>query len=32
LGELVTRRAIFTGSSTINQIEKVMELLGKPKK
>jgi mitogen-activated protein kinase 15 len=32
LGELVNRKAIFPGTSTLNQIEKVMELLGKPKK
>lgn len=32
LGELINRKAIFPGSSTLNQIEKVMELIGKPKK
>ena len=32
LGELVNRKAIFPGTSTLNQIEKGMELLGKPKK
>jgi mitogen-activated protein kinase 15 len=31
-GELINRKAIFPGTSTINQIEKVMELIGKPKK
>lgn len=31
LGELLNRKAIFPGTSTLNQIEKVMELLGKPK-
>lgn len=30
LGELVNRKAIFPGGSTLNQIEKVIELLGKP--
>jgi len=32
LGELVNKKAIFPGTSTNNKIEKVMELLGKPKK
>lgn len=32
LGELVNKKAIFPGTSTLNTIEKVMELLGKPKK
>lgn len=31
LGELINRKAIFPGSSTLNQIEKILELLGKPK-
>ena len=32
LGELFNNKAIFPGTSTLNTIEKVMELLGKPKK
>ena len=32
LGELINRKAIFPGTSTANQIEKVFELLGIPKK
>ena len=32
IGELINRKAIFPGTSTLNTIEKVMELLGKPKK
>ena len=31
LGELVIGKAIFPGNSTLNQIERVLELLGKPK-
>jgi len=31
LGELITGKAIFPGTSTLNQIEKVLELIGKPK-
>ena len=31
LGELITGRAIFPGKSTINQIELILDLLGKPK-
>lgn len=30
IGELITNRAIFPGNSTLNQIEKVLELIGKP--
>lgn len=30
VGELITNRAIFPGNSTLNQIEKVLELVGKP--
>nr|AAS55115.1 mitogen activated protein kinase 4 [Tetrahymena thermophila] len=30
VGELITNRAIFPGNSTLNQIEKVLELTGKP--
>lgn len=31
LGEMIVGKAIFPGSSTLNQIERVVELLGKPK-
>jgi len=31
LGELIVGKAIFQGTSTLNQIEKVLELIGKPK-
>lgn len=31
LGELITGKAIFPGTSTLNQIERVLELIGKPK-
>ena len=31
LGELIIGKAIFPGTSTLNQIEKIIELLGKPK-
>ena len=31
LGELIIGKAIFPGTSTLNQIEKIVELLGKPK-
>lgn len=31
LGELIVGKAIFPGTSTLNQIERVLELLGKPK-
>lgn len=31
IGELVLGKAIFPGTSTLNQIERVLELLGKPK-
>jgi len=31
LGELIVGKAMFQGTSTLNQIEKVLELIGKPK-
>lgn len=31
LGELIFGKAIFPGTSTLNQIERVLELTGKPK-
>lgn len=31
VGELVVGKAIFPGNSTLNQIERILELLGKPK-
>jgi len=31
LGELIVGKALFQGTSTLNQIEKVLELIGKPK-
>jgi len=31
LGELIVGKAIFQGTSTLNQIEKVLELIGRPK-
>ena len=31
LGELIIGKAIFSGTSTLNQIERVLELLGRPK-
>lgn len=31
LGELIVGKAIFPGTSTLNQIERVLELIGKPK-
>ena len=31
LGELIIGKAIFPGTSTLNQIERVLELIGKPK-
>jgi len=31
LGELIIGKAMFQGTSTLNQIEKVLELIGKPK-
>ncbi len=31
LGELIIGKAIFPGTSTLNQIERVLELTGKPK-
>ena len=30
LGELITGRSIFPGTSSLNQIEKIIELLGRP--
>jgi mitogen-activated protein kinase 15 len=30
LGELITGKAIFPGKSTINQIELILDLLGRP--
>lgn len=30
VGELITGKAIFPGTSTLNQIEKILELTGKP--
>ena len=32
LGELINGKAIFPGNSTLNQIERILELVGKPKK
>lgn len=32
LGEMYTGKAIFPGTSTLNQIEKIIELLGRPTK
>ncbi len=32
LGELYAGKAIFSGNSTLNQVEKIIELLGKPTK
>jgi len=31
LGELIVGKAIFPGTSTLNQIERILELTGKPK-
>jgi mitogen-activated protein kinase 15 len=31
IGELILGKAIFPGVSTLNQIERVLELTGKPK-
>ncbi|CAK67545.1 unnamed protein product (macronuclear) [Paramecium tetraurelia] len=31
LGEMLLGKAIFSGSSTLNQIEKIIELIGRPK-
>ena len=31
VGELIIGKAIFPGTSTLNQIERIIELLGKPK-
>ena len=30
LGELFVGKAIFPGNSTLNQVERILELLGKP--
>lgn len=30
LAEMITKKSLFTGTSTVNQIEKIIELLGKP--
>lgn len=30
LGELLLGKSIFPGNSTLNQIEKILELIGKP--
>ena len=31
IGELITGKAVFPGNSTLNQLERILELLGKPK-
>lgn len=31
LGEMILGKAIFSGTSTLNQIEKIIELIGRPK-
>ena len=31
IGELIVGKAIFPGTSTLNQIERIIELLGKPR-
>mmetsp|Transcript_21560 Transcript_21560/g.18587 ORF Transcript_21560/g.18587 Transcript_21560/m.18587 type:complete len:89 (+) Transcript_21560:683-949(+) len=31
IGELIVGKPIFPGNSTLNQIERVLELIGKPK-
>ena len=31
IGELIVGKAIFPGTSTLNQIERVLELLGRPR-
>lgn len=31
VGELIVGRPLFPGTSTLNQIERVLELIGKPK-
>ena len=30
IGELITGKAIFPGSSTLNQIERILEITGRP--
>jgi len=30
LGELITGKSVFPGNSTLNQIEKILELVGRP--
>ncbi len=30
LGEMILGKAIFPGTSTLNQVEQIIELLGKP--
>lgn len=30
LAEMITKKSLFSGTSTVNQIEKIIELLGKP--
>ena len=30
LGELINSKSIFPGNSTLNQIEKILELVGRP--
>lgn len=31
VGEMVVGKAIFAGNSTLNQLEKIIELIGRPK-
>lgn len=31
LGEMIVGKAIFPGTSTLNQIERIIELIGRPK-
>lgn len=31
MGEMIIGKAIFPGTSTLNQIERIIELIGKPK-
>lgn len=31
VGEMVVGKAIFAGNSTLNQIERIIELIGRPK-
>jgi len=30
LGELITSKSLFPGTSTLNQIERILELTGRP--